>query len=46
MFRLFYGGRKDATCKHAPGSKREQFSAFSLKTLGTGDILCKKNALC
>ena len=36
-----FGGKKE-TFKpvrvHAPGSKREQYSNFTLKTLGSGDI--------
>jgi hypothetical protein len=42
MFRLMFGGGKGQTSRpvknHNPGSKREQFSNFTLKTLGTGDI--------
>ena len=39
-----FGGKKE-TFKpvriHAPGSKREQYSNFTLKTLGSGDITGK-----
>mmetsp|Transcript_108537 Transcript_108537/g.212682 ORF Transcript_108537/g.212682 Transcript_108537/m.212682 type:complete len:252 (-) Transcript_108537:127-882(-) len=41
MFRLVFGGKKEtfkALSVHAPGSKREQYSNFTLKTLGSGDI--------
>ena len=46
MFRLFAVGR-GGTCrpKKAPpaGSKGEQFSAYCLKTLGSGDLLGLSN---
>ena len=49
MFRLMFGGGKKDTIKkvknHSPGSKREQYSNFTLKTLGSGDIT-GKNAKC
>ena len=41
MFRLMFGGKKETfkpVKHHAPGSKREQYSNFTLKTLGSGDI--------
>ncbi|KAJ1439656.1 MOB1, Mps One binder kinase activator-like 1B [Ochromonadaceae sp. CCMP2298] len=41
MFRLLFGGKKETfrpVKNHAPGSKREQYSNFTLKTLGSGDI--------
>eukprot|EP01031_Cornospumella_fuschlensis_P029562 gene29562-35681_t len=40
MFRMVFGNK--GTCKpvkHAPGSKREEFSAYTMKTLGSGDLL-------
>lgn len=40
MFRLLFGGKQKTfkpLKKHAPGSKREQYSCFTLKTLGSGD---------
>lgn len=42
MFRMVFGNK--GTCKpvkHAPGSKREEFSAYTMKTLGSGDLLGK-----
>lgn len=44
MFRLVFGGKKETfktLSVHAPGSKREQYSNFTLKTLGSGDITGK-----
>lgn len=41
MFRLMFGGKKETfrpVKNHQPGSKREQYSNFTLKTLGSGDI--------
>lgn len=41
MFRWFYGG-KGGTCQvknHAPGSKRAEFSNYTMKTLGSGDVI-------
>jgi hypothetical protein len=44
MFRLFAVGR-GGTCRpmknHVAGSKREQYSDFSFRTLGSGDLLGK-----
>lgn len=43
MFRLMFGGRS-GTCKpvkHSPGSKREQYSDITLRTLGSGDLIGK-----
>eukprot|EP01039_Chlorochromonas_danica_P009207 gene9207-10167_t len=41
MFRMVFGGKN--TCKPlkqaVPGSKREQFSNYTMKTLGSGDLL-------
>jgi MOB kinase activator 1 len=40
MFRLLFGGKQKTfkpLKKHVPGSKREQYSCFTLKTLGSGD---------
>lgn len=41
MFRLMFGNRH-STMKpiknHTPGSKREQMSSYTLKTLGSGDL--------
>lgn len=44
MFRLFYGGGRAGTCQvknHAPGSKRAEFSNYTMKTLGSGDVIGK-----
>ena len=44
MFRLMFGGRS-GTCKpvkHSPGSKREQYSDITLRTLGSGDLIGKE----
>lgn len=41
MFRLMFGGKKETfkpVKHHAPGSNRERYSNFTLKTLGSGDI--------
>ncbi len=42
MFRWFYGGARGGTCQvknHAPGSKRAEFSNYTMKTLGSGDVI-------
>jgi hypothetical protein len=42
MFRLLFNAGKSGTCrpvKHAPGSKQQQFSDITLRTLGTGDLI-------
>lgn len=42
MFRWFYGGGRGGTCQvknHAPGSKRAEFSNYTMKTLGSGDVI-------
>lgn len=43
MFRMVFGSYgKTGTCKvkqHASGSKQEEFSAYTMKTLGSGDVL-------
>lgn len=41
MFRIIFGGKKETfkpIKNHTPGSKREQYSNFTLKTLGSGDL--------
>lgn len=48
MFRIVFSGKQ--TCKPvkkaAPGSKREQFSSYTMKTLGSGDLLGETLAVC
>jgi len=42
MFRLFFNSGKSGTfrpVKHAAGSKQQQFSDITLRTLGTGDLI-------
>lgn len=42
MFKRFFGDKQQQTFRpmklHAPGSKREQHSNFTMKTLGSGDM--------
>lgn len=48
MFRAMFGGKNETfkpVKNHAPGSVREQYSNFTLKTLGTGDIKGKRSSI-